>query len=57
MSTSNIIIITIVLYFLPLWLAWYNLNRFNCWFDRLAVCGHWIWTGWVVLLIDYCFMG
>lgn len=47
---------TVILYHLPIMVAWYNINRRSEWLNRLGVMGCGIFSFWVIGSVVYCFI-
>jgi len=48
-----IVIITLILYLSPLYVAWMNVNRFSITLDRIAIGFIWAYVMWLASVVGY----
>jgi len=53
MKYIHFLIVTLVLYYFPIVVAWFNVNRFSLWFDRIGAVGVGLFSGWLFWLVFY----
>jgi len=53
MKYIQILCVTLALYYIPIVIAWFNVNRFSQWFDRIGAIGVGVFSGWLFWLVIY----